>query len=41
MSGTRCVWRGGEWMRELGLGFTIPMGSVGHASVFWLRCCRW
>ena len=32
----------GEWMRELGLGFTNPLGtggSVGH--VFWLRWCRW
>ena len=32
---------GGEWMRELGLGFTNPVGSVGHVSVFWLRWCRW
>ena len=36
----RCGWRGGEWMRELGLGFTNPVGtyrgSVGHVSVFWL-----
>ena len=35
---------GGEWMRELGLGFTNPLGtwgSVGHVSVFWLRWCRW
>ena len=33
---------GGEWMRELGLGFTNPLGtggSVGHVSVFWLRWC--
>ena len=43
----RCGWRGGEWMRELGLGFTTPVGdrgSVGHVSVFWLRWsgwCRW
>ena len=44
-----CVWlvavwvERGEWMRELGLGFTNPvgMGSVGHVSVFWLRWCRW
>ena len=31
---------GGEWMRELGLGFTQSSGdrgSVGHVSVFWLR----
>ena len=33
---------GGEWMRELGLGFTSgDRGSVGHKSVFWLRWCRW
>ena len=35
---------GGEWMRELGLGFTNPLGtgeSVGHVSVFWLRWCGW
>ena len=40
-----CLARGGEWMRELGLGFTNPLGtggSVGHVSVFWLRgWCRW
>ena len=39
------VERGGEWMRELGLGFTNPSsgdrGSVGHVSVFWLRWCGW
>ena len=37
-------WRWGEWMRELGLGFTNPVGtggSVGHVSVFWLRWCGW
>ena len=38
-----CVWlgagvggEGGEWMRELGLGFTNPLGtggSVGHVSL--------
>ena len=30
---------GGEWMRELGLGFTNPVwtGSIGHVSVFWLQ----
>ena len=22
-------WRGGEWMRELGLGFTNPLGTGG------------
>ena len=38
---------GGEWMRELGLGFTNlgtisgDRGSVGHVSVFWLRWCGW
>ena len=31
---------GGEWMRELGLGFT-NRGSVGHVSVPWLRWCGW
>ena len=38
-----CLARGGEWMRELGLGFTNPLGTggVGHVSVFWLRWCRW
>ena len=46
-----CVWlgavwveRGVEWMEELGLGFTNPVGtggSVGHVFVFWLRWCRW
>ena len=25
----RCGCRGGEWMRELGLGFTNPMGTKG------------
>ena len=32
-----CVWlgavwveRGGEWMRELGLGFTNPVGNIIH-----------
>ena len=25
----RCGWRGGEWMRELGLGFTNPVGAGG------------
>ena len=24
-----CGWRGGEWMRELGLGFTNPVGTGG------------
>ena len=31
-------------MRELGLGFTNPVGtggSVGRVSVFWLRWCGW
>ena len=23
----RCGWRGGEWMRELDLGFTNPVGT--------------
>ena len=25
----RCGWREGEWMRELGLGFTKPVGTGG------------
>ena len=25
----RCGWRGGEWMSELGLGFTNPVGTGG------------
>ena len=40
----RCGWRGGEWMRELGLGFTNPLGTGGVLDmclVFWLRWCGW
>ena len=39
----RCGWRGGEWMRELGLGFTHPVGTGGvlDMCVFWLRWCGW
>ena len=25
----RCGWRGGKWMRELGLSFTNPVGTGG------------
>ena len=25
----QCMWRGGEWIRELGLGFTNPVGTGG------------
>ena len=34
---------GGEWMRELGLGFTNPVGTGGVLDVclFWLRLCGW
>ena len=34
---------GGEWMRELGLGFTNPVGTGGvlDMCVFWLRWCGW
>ena len=35
---------GGEWMRELGLCFTNPLGTGGVLDmclVFWLRWCRW
>ena len=37
-------WRGGEWMRGLGLGFTNPVGTGGvlDVCVLWLRLCgRW
>ena len=30
---------GGEWMRELGLGFTNPVGTGGVLDM--LRWCRW
>ena len=45
-----CLARGGvggegcEWMRELGLGFTNPVGTGGVLDMclcFWLRWCRW
>ena len=29
LSSGRCGWRGGKWMRELGLGFTNPVGTEG------------
>ena len=29
----RCGWRGGEWMRGLGLGFTNPVGTGGVLDV--------
>ena len=35
---------GGEWMRELGLGFTNLLGTGGVLDmclVFWLRWCGW
>ena len=40
-----CVWLGtvwvergeGEWMRELGLGYTNPVGTGGVLYMFWLR----
>ena len=28
-----CGWRGGEWMRGLGLGFTNPVGTEGMLDV--------
>ena len=42
-----CVWLGvgglgGDWVRELGLGFTNSVGTwkMGdNVSVFWLRWC--
>ena len=33
----RCGWRGGDWMRELGLGFTNPVGDKGSVGVS-VRC---
>ena len=30
----RCRWSGGEWMRELGLGFTNPVGTGGVLDMF-------
>ena len=45
-----CVWlgavwveRGGELMRELGLGFTNPVGAVGwyYVCVSLDSLCRW
>ena len=34
---------GGEWMRELGLGFTNSLGTGGvlDMCVSWLRWCGW
>ena len=36
---------GDEWVRELGLGFTNPVGDRGSVwdmcLCFWLRWCRW
>ena len=29
----RCGWRGGEWMREFGLGFTNPVGTGGMSDM--------
>ena len=40
----RRVWRGGEWMRGLGVGFNNPVGTGGVLDVclcFWLRWCMW
>ena len=32
-------WRGGEWMRGLGLGFTNPVGIKGVLDVcLWFGC---
>ena len=28
-------------MRELGLGFTNPVGTGGELDMFWLRWCGW
>ena len=35
-SGKR-VWRGGKWMRGLGLGFTNPVGT----GEWWTCVCAW
>ena len=33
---------GGEWMRELGLGFTIPVETGGVLDMcLCFGCCRW
>ena len=37
----RSWWRGGEWMRGLGLDFTNPVGTGGVLGVFWLWWYRW
>ena len=29
----RCGWIGGEWMRELGLGFTNPVDLMGTTLI--------
>ena len=29
----QCGWRGGEWIRGLGLGFTNPVGTEGVLDV--------
>ena len=31
--GVECGWRGREWMRELGLDFTNPVGTGGELDV--------
>ena len=39
-----CGWRGGECLRDLGLGFTNPVGRGGVLDMclcFWLRWCGW
>ena len=32
-SSARRGWRGGEWMRGLGLGFTNPVGTYGDCCM--------
>ena len=34
-------WRGGEWMRGWGMGFTNHVRTGGVLDVFGLWCCRW
>ena len=34
-----CGWRGGEWMSELGLGFTNPVGTGGVLDLYLCSGC--
>ena len=38
----RCGWKGGEWMRKLGLGFTNYVGAGGVLDMLrWCGWCKW